>query len=174
MKKDGIIKRIADKLSKNKKLEYCVYAAIFAAAFIIFAATGGISCGEKKNGGSYEYPNNDTEPGEARSESEIESALETILSRIEGAGKVKVMIVSEAKACESGASDDQDVLLIGSGLLYGTGQEGRNKHESIKISGVIVVASGADDLLVRSELADAVKTLLGIEAGRIGVYAMEP
>ena len=82
-----------------------------------------------------------------RSESELEERLKEVLSGIRGAGRVEVMAVC-------------------------TQAEGSSSEPTV--GGVIVLAEGADDIRVRTDIQNAVRTLLGIETGRIGVYVLQP
>ena len=72
------------------------------------------------------------------------SQLEMVLSSIEGAGKVRVLTSKEAIA---------------------DGTE--------KITGVIVVAEGAEDIKVRMELIRAVSRALNVDANAIEIFAMK-
>lgn len=170
-----VISRIIKKLKADRKLEYAVYASLFAAALIIFAASGGISCAESNSdphgAGSAGYNDNSVEG--ARSEEEIEAALAEILSGISGAGKVKVMISTEEGEYGSASNADQsDIWRFGTG--YGGSGSGSEKKTRHIITGVIVVAQGAGDIRVKSDIIDAVRSLLGLEPNRIGVYSMQP
>ena len=177
MKLESIKEKIFERIGKSKKLEFCIYSAMLAAAFIIFAATGGISCGRTGENHSATREN-ETEKG-IRTDAELEAALEETLSNIDGAGKVKVMLsfvpidVNVTSALEEKNGYD----LTGNesfGLLPLDGKESNPTQNGYSIGGVIVIASGATDLRVRSQLTDAVKTLLGIDASRVGVYTMAP
>lgn len=77
---------------------------------------------------------------------ELEMRLGEILSEIDGAGRVSVMISQET--CEDGAS-----------------AEGQ-----IKASGVVIVADGADNVMVRMNLITATKTLLDVDADAIQIF----
>ena len=170
----SIIKRLAE----NKKLERTVYVIIFASALIIFALSGGISCGKEEAEGRTDNTGGSLD-ATTRSIKETEEALEEILSAIDGAGRVKVMITMEQEESryasdynrseQSAGIEARDYSLLGSENVAGGSQSCKRR-----IGGVIVAAEGADDLAVRARLMDAVKTLLGINADRIGVYAMKP
>lgn len=172
-KTHGAIGSFITKMRDNKRFEYLVYISIFAMALIIFAATGGISCAVNNKGSVNNVPESRrTEAAcETRSIESQERSLAEILSGIRGAGKVKVMITVEKDGVSSKTSDLSYNVYNG-GSLFGDGEE--NAGGSFSISGVIVVAEGAEDIRVKCELTDAVKTLLGIDSGRIGVYVMQP
>ena len=85
-----------------------------------------------------------------------EGRLAAVLSGIEGAGKVEVFIsYSEAES---------------SVYTFSMSDE---KKSSGKITGVVVVASGAGDPMVRLRLAEAVRIALGVDAASVSVYKME-
>ncbi|MBO4384174.1 MAG: hypothetical protein J5854_01980 [Clostridia bacterium] len=146
MKTPSMIRNALNKLRDNKKLETIVYAAMILAAVIIFLLTGGISCEGKDRTSEIVTPA-ETQKADTDHERELEARLEKILSEIEGAGKVSVMITTERT----------------------TGSDG-TFYEQTVIKGVIVVAEGADNLKVKAELIDAVKTVLSVEPSIINVF----
>lgn len=77
---------------------------------------------------------------------ELEMRLGEILSEIDGAGRVTVMISQENS--EEGASADGQVKAIG----------------------VVIVADGADNVMVRMNLITATKTLLDVDADAIQIF----
>ena len=90
----------------------------------------------------------DAQGGEAYESTSLERRMENVLSCIDGAGKVRVLVHSaEATAAFSS-------------------QDGR-------AAGVLVVAEGAGNLKVNMELQRAVQALLGIEAEQIEILTME-
>lgn len=163
-KSNSIFAGFVDALRKDRRLELAVYAALIIAAFIIFAATGGISCtkgGLGNNAGTADYVNTAVYSDEPmqRSESETEKRLQSILEGISGAGRVEVMISFYGS---DGQTKDFNSA------------EGFNASALPDVRGVIVLAEGADNIRVRTDIQTAVRTLLGIDAGRIGVYKLEP
>ena len=74
----------------------------------------------------------------------LERRMEAILSQIDGAGRVRVLVNHSE-----------------------TSEEGR------AVTGVLVVADGADDLSVRLELARAVQSLLDVPQGNIEIFPMQ-
>lgn len=75
---------------------------------------------------------------------EIEGKLSKILSKIEGAGKVSVMVMLE-------------------------GETVFEKNTLPNINSVIVVAEGAENVYVKLELIKAVETLFGLEVQNIEI-----
>ncbi|MCR5610837.1 MAG: hypothetical protein K6F68_03290 [Clostridiales bacterium] len=147
----GLIKDLLYKLRDNRKLEITVYAIAILFAVFIFLVTGGISCGKRKDTAILEMPS-ETPAAFSASEHDLEKRLEIILSEIDGAGNVSVMITFENEATGN-ASDD-----IETGIRPKT------------VKGVIVVAEGANDLKVKAALIEAVKTVLSIEPSKINVF----
>ncbi|MCL2545326.1 MAG: hypothetical protein FWE77_05345 [Clostridia bacterium] len=86
-------------------------------------------------------------------QTDLEKRLAHVLSAIDGAGRVEVII----HTVQSAAS--QPAASFGAASLP--------KEE--KPSGVIVVAEGAGDLQVRLDIARAVQTLLGLPASAVEV-----
>ena len=79
----------------------------------------------------------------------MEAKLENLLSKIDGAGKIDVMVM-----CESEGVQPEDQI------------------PSIKSA--VVVASGASDVFVRLEIIKAVEALLKIDAKNIEVLKGAP
>lgn len=88
---------------------------------------------------------------------ELETRLASVLSSMEGAGRVEVAI-HYAQAAVAASS------WLDSGSAQQTGKEP---------IGVVVVAEGAGDLAVRLELARAVQTLLRLEADAVEIFKMD-
>lgn len=80
---------------------------------------------------------------------QIETKLENLLSQIDGAGKIDVMIM-----CESEGVQSEDAIPT--------------------IQSAVVVASGASDVFVRLEIIKAVEALLKIDAKNIEVLKGAP
>lgn len=112
------------------------------------------------------------------SKEEIETELETILSKIKGAGKVDVMITLEDNGATHYAQDEQ----------YRSGDSEKTTEKSHvfskkssteepliikrtepKISGILVCAEGAGNPQVKSNIISAASALLGIKSHRIEV-----
>ncbi len=97
-------------------------------------------------------PNGETVMGKAESKGEnvaktpagatVERQLEETLGHMRGVGDVEVM------------------------LTY------RDENTKEEVYGVIVIAEGAENLLVKSSIQSAVQTVLNVEASRINVFEM--
>ena len=88
----------------------------------------------------------------ARTNSSLEERLCAVLSKVQGAGNVDVIIYTA-----------QDTAVTAGAFGEST------QRTSERPSGVVVVADGAGDLQVRIELAQAVKTLLSLPASAVEV-----
>ena len=77
----------------------------------------------------------------------LEMRMESVLSCVSGAGRVRVLVNQDG---EKVFSDSE-----------------------ASVQGVVIVAEGADDLRVALELQQAVQALLGVDAVRIEVLSME-
>lgn len=88
--------------------------------------------------------------------SQLEARLGEVLSQMEGAGHVEVVIQYAQEA--DGAS--------------ATWTGGAQQENTAGAVAVIVVAEGADDVQVRLQLARAVETLLQLDAEAVEVFQM--
>ena len=83
--------------------------------------------------------------------SELEAKLEALLSGTEGAGEVRVMLMT-------GEGEN-------AGGFYGTGET--------EVTGVLIAAQGADDPVVVQNIQKAVMALFQIEAHKINIMKMK-
>lgn len=117
---------------------------------------------------------------------ENESRLEEILTAVQGAGRVKVMITVSEKSEKVVATDKKsqtkqevekensvrDSVQESTTVIYGSGTEEKPfviKEKLPAISGVVVAATGAGDEGVKLELYEAVKALYGLSGHRIKI-----
>lgn len=107
----------------------------------------------------------------------VEEALAEMLSQVQGAGKVKVML-TEAKGEEtlyqndtSGTNDKQDTVIIS--------DSDRNELGLVRqinppeYMGAIVLCQGADSPAVRLSLVEAVSAVTGLSSDKIKVLKMK-
>ena len=148
-----------EKIKKIKGLEFIVIG--IAALLVLFLAFG-----FKSNGKT-----DAAEDGYIR---DLEARLSSALSDVSGAGKVKVVIsavggnttliatdVTTLKGSNGVEIRETPVLIGGKVVVLG--------EKYPEISGVLIVASGADDISVRTELIEAAATLLSIDRKKIQV-----
>ena len=100
-----------------------------------------------------------------------EERLERILSDIDGAGRVSVMItydnsgekaIAYEKRESNGGYDEKAVMDDGSPMVI--------RETSPSVKGVIVTADGADSISVSRALTEAVSASLGVGSHRICIY----
>ncbi len=115
-------------------------------------------------------------PGESSGEdyfSSLENRLEEILSRIDGAGEVEILLVGENRGSISvekdGSGESSKTVVL-------SGQNGSEplilEENSPGVRGAVIVAQGGGDDRVKAELAQAAATALGVGLHRVGVYKM--
>lgn len=120
----------------------------------------------------------------------LEKKLVNILSKLNGVGKVNVMItledsVEKVTAANSTTTTEKSVEndseggtreVVREDLIVQVVTKGNDgslmvvKEVQPTVQGVIVVADGANDPEVRETLYDAVKTVLGVKANKVQVY----
>lgn len=113
----------------------------------------------------------------------LEQRLSNLLSQVEGAGKVEVMIYADSSSemvpayndqLDSRSSEETERKSLESSerrelALSGDDEPVILKVEIPEIKGVVVVAEGADDFLIKQELNNAVCTLLGVPEHRVQI-----
>lgn len=112
-------------------------------------------------------------------EGDLEQELAQLLSHIEGAGKVRLLLTLEQSTRTHYQTDEdlrqdarkrETVLLTGSdrsqqGLIYGT--------DAPVYRGAVVVCQGADRASVRLAVVEAVASATGLSSSRISVLKMK-
>lgn len=114
----------------------------------------------------------DEEPAAADYATQLEARLGEVLSGIDGAGNVSVMIqfsddgekiiAMETTTLEDGTVVTAPVLIDGDVVVL--------EEKKPEISGVLIVAEGADSLSVRFDLLSAAASVLDINQSLIKVY----
>jgi len=102
------------------------------------------------------FGNSAPEPRESPRDA-LEARLSRVLSRMEGAGAVEVVIHYAAPAA----------------VRAGNWFDMPEKEESGEPIGALIIAEGAGDLKVRLELARAVQTLLQLDVNAVEIFKME-
>ena len=133
------------------------------------------------------------ETGKLEEKTELELKVEKILSQINGAGEVKVLITYESgteivpftnikksddvtdERDSAGGTRRSNQTSYESSIVYEEGGSGVKKPIIVKevypkVKGVVVVADGGGDLTVRENLLRAVEVLLGVPVHKIQVY----
>ncbi len=165
--------------SSKKKLQYLAMAVIIAVILLIYFSTiTGSEEGQES-----------AQTTILSIEEDIEDRLNQVLSKIEGAGQVEVVIYyasttelvpafsedtstsasSNGESSSSTTSEQADVATVKSGSDT---QALIIKEIEPEIKGVVVVAEGAGDIGVRFNLLSAVTTLLDVGADKVEVLKM--
>ncbi|MCT4508169.1 MAG: stage III sporulation protein AG [Tepidibacter sp.] len=181
-------------MNLDKKRIYTILAAIIISLVLLVSVSGIFNHNADKN-----YPNanlvdkNDSSRRTIVSkEDELEDRLEKILSNIQGVESVKVMITfetngelepafNETVATETTQENDSTggrrVVTTENKTQTIVTKNNNQGNEPIllksiepQVRGVIVVADGAEDTVVKQRLYDAVKTVLQVSSHKIEVY----
>ena len=121
------IRQVMNRLRGARHIEWVLLTLALAAFFLLTADTPGAD--------SYEATS-------------LERRMENVLSCIEGAGRVRVLVNPGTAAAAFSAQDE-------------------------RAAGVLVVAEGAGNIKVNMELQRAVQALLGVEARQIEILTMK-
>ncbi len=192
MDKMQVYSRIKEKLNKipnNKRTQYLIIIVMIAVILAIYFSTFTTDDAAK--------PDATVSSAIEKSESaelDLNGQLENILSSIEGAGAVRVMITYESgteivpatsENTETTTTNDEsdgstktsetvrkqtDIVTVqdqseSSALVL--------KEKMPEVKGVIVIAKGAGDIGVKMNLLKAVQTLLNISADKVDVFEMQ-
>jgi stage III sporulation protein AG len=189
MAKNDLFGTFAEKLKKNKKLETIVYIILILAVAAIFLST---LIKPKEETPETEQSGN-TEASQLRNEQQIEGKLRQVLSSIRGAGRVEVMITyetgteivpafssdkqSSSTTSDSNTSESSTTSETESKQPATVSQNGGYQpivltEKQPVVRGVIVVAEGAADIMVKLDLQLAVQTVLDVDADCIEVFEM--
>lgn len=173
--------------AENKKLTRLIFLAGICILSIIAISVMPTGSNEDAN------VNTEAEIKQSASETEhkdLESKLTQILSKISGAGDVDVMITFQSSeeivpAYNSNTTTETTKEQDSSGgertttsavenktmITSNSNQPVVLKTSEAEVKGVIVVASGANDPVVKELLYDAVKTSLQISGHQVEIYA---
>lgn len=192
MDKLQIYSRIKEKLNKipgNKRTQYLIIIVMIAVILAIYFST---------------FTTDDTAKPEAtvsdaiiKSETaqlDLNGQMENILSSIDGAGAVRVMITYESGTEIVPATSENTETTTTNDESDGTTKisETERKQTDIvtvqdqsnstalvlkekmpEVKGVLVIAEGAGDIGVKMDLLRAVQTLLNISADKVDVFEMQ-
>lgn len=142
---------IIKKLKKRNNIAMLIILIIGAAIIVFSSGSGGKT-------EVTEYPANSGE----------EERLEEILSEIEGAGNVSVMISYESTMEKDIAYDGNNDRAVTSG-----GDVMVKREIYPKVKGVIVIADGADIPSVKQAIKEAVTAVTGAGANRVCVFSRD-
>ncbi len=172
----------SEEQGNRKKYRFVIFVIIAAICLLAFSGSGD----KNKNSDVKISSESGTDINLAEYTASTEERLKETLSRIKGAGGVRVMISFEsmnekilAKNSKNENSSDtgegkntasrgseESIMLFGSG----SAEQPYVLKEKLPVpSGVLVLAAGAADETVRLEIYEAVKALYGISGHRIKV-----
>jgi len=171
--------------SKKDKIRICIAVLLLG---VVFCITGKSLSSNKKVHENGRQKNVEVEiDEEAHADNDLEKRLEEIISVINGVGNVKVLITYEdegeripmenineksshdSESVDGERSNEKDIVLEDTG--DGESVALRKKiYPSVR--GVIVVAEGADDIAIKSELIAAVASVTGVSQHKIHVMSM--
>lgn len=101
----------------------------------------------------------------------LEERLEAILSRIDGAGEVKVLLTEAVGSEILYQTDEHDTVILTDAQRS---EEGLVRRRDPPVyQGAIVVCKGADDPQVRLSVVEAVRSATGLGADKITVVKMK-
>jgi len=189
----GFFVRKNDGKEKRKLSAFEILLIIVILGIIILIAASSLAkpSGTKdtmKNSGSAQsYETGSYQPGKFINGqdmvADIERRLAEILSKVEGAGEASVMVFADTGGEQVPAyNNEQDtrneeradgrsseISETRQLVLSGNDEPVILKVIIPQIQGVVVVAEGADDILIRAQLNNAVCTLLGIPEHRVQI-----
>lgn len=196
------IDEIKNAIKKEKSRTVKLLIAVALAGVLLMLAGSLVSDirkdNKKKTGSNtvqVDTNNSDVMAASSSYEDKIKKELESVLSKIDGVGNVSVMIYFETgtttvpitdkstttrttqESDSSGGtritteqSETSTTVIINNG---GDTETVTSQQINPTIGGVIVVAEGASNEVLKEELINAVKTVLNIGANRVSVMAMK-
>ena len=179
------IKEFYLKLKTIKNIEIIIAVIVIALIILLYSL---ISVNKKND---VKISSAVNEKQEMSLTAEVERKLTEVLSQIDGAGKVKVMItyssspekiIANTKSTHTNTTSSSGSVTTSTSTVTETpiiiSSSGKSELYIIKeimpqVVGVIVVAGGADNARVRLDLMRAVQTILNINANSIEIFAMK-
>lgn len=169
-KKRGVLIDLINKIKKNKKIQYLIIGILILLTTLIIL---------------FGFNNNQTTTNEKKSSdaislyvSNLETRLSDTLSKVNGAGNVCVVITVESgmetvlamkttiKETSSGTETEQSPIIVNGKTII-------VKELYPKITGVLIVAEGANNISVMTKLQQATVSLLSINLDQIEILSMK-
>ncbi len=153
------ISKIKEKLKSSPKLITYMLIAVVCTALLLVMNTSESKSTSKND--------NLLTIGDTEFKSHLEKELENIISKIDGVGKVTVMLTVEStysyEYVKDYSNDEIETVIIGNkeALI--------SKISNPRVSGVLVVCSGGDNVIVKEKIMNAVATVLDIPLSRVYV-----
>ncbi|HBN85852.1 MAG TPA: hypothetical protein DDZ89_18650 [Clostridiales bacterium] len=187
-KNKGLIKTLKDLFSSNDKagkIQFLVLLILIGVLLVVFTNT--LVNPQEPVEDVFSKKSADTVTDISFTDSDLNN-LEAILSEVKGVGKVKVMITYKNSGTNVYAKDVNQTV-DSEEQKSGDGKTVTRKNEDIEssvvftgqkvpiiedkmtadVKGVLVVAQGADDPVVRTQILHAVQVLTGVEVHNIAV-----
>ena len=110
--------------------------------------------------------------------SELENKLESVLSKISGAGELNILITLESGFEYEYAKDEEtkttntngnEISQTTSSIVLVSGNPIVVKEINPKVKGVVVVSSGAKDIAVKTNIINSIITVLEVDSSKITV-----
>ncbi len=166
-------------LEKAKKYKYILIVIAIGILLLSVNITPGQTESEQTSSLDEQEQNNQTVEN-------LELKLTELLRSIDGVGDIKVMITLESSkeyiyASEQKTTHDQSDEVSykqdsETNIIIVDNQEGNTpipiKVNEPSVKGVAIVCEGADDIMVKSSVIEATKSVLGIGSNRISVNLM--
>ena len=195
-------KNYQDNLAKDKKVPIYLAVAMVVGVFLIVVAGSLLRVADGPDDpmmpqatATFAGPETSESKRTQTCESALEARLEEMLSLVDGAGKVRVMITF-AQGREKVLAVDRNVSVstiqeqdAAGGTRYQSSQQSQDQTLIITdrtgenrpliltetmpvVGGVIIIAEGGDNVLVRDALIRGTSTLLSIDINKVQVMAM--
>ena len=157
------IKSLIEKIKNNKILSYVLIAILLIVAVLFFTFN-------KTNKGKTEVESVDYV-------TRLENRLENVLSNVEGAGRVKVVITLESGmetvlAYKTITTETADGIEIEQTPILVNGKTVTLMEKYPKINGVLIVVEG-NSISVRTRIQQATTSLLDVNLSQIEILTMK-
>ncbi len=163
------LRGIFSRLKADKKSLFTVILGLTGILLVLLSELPSVSSGQKS----------DADKMQSCNDSEICRSVEKLLSQIEGAGEVNVMLTFETKGEKIYARDSDEETSSGGESRTGQkyiiidGSQGEDglviKELYPEIRGVAVVCTGGDDPKVKGEISALLSALFDIGSNRISI-----
>lgn len=153
------LSKIKEKLKSSPKLVTYAVVALTCIALLLLMNTS--SDKEIKTDGD------EIKAGDTYYKSSLEKQLESIVSRIEGVGKVSVMVTVDSTYSYEYVTDKSEKET--KTVIIGNKEALISRIANPKISGVLVVCEGGDRVKVKEKVIGAVSTVLDIPYSKVYV-----
>lgn len=158
------LKEWTEKLKSKKSLPL-VIAAVLAVMVLFIVCVGG------------SFDKTSDEPASAQSYiDDLQNKLVSVIQKIDGCGRAEVAVVASTEggceyAYETKSQTDGDKTTQTTSIVLVKGQPLVTKTYTPQVSGVVVVAEGADNPVVKFEIINLVVTLTGVDRDNVRVFA---